>query len=28
MVSLRNGKELPCSRFYRHALESLWKGTQ
>jgi two-component system LytT family response regulator len=28
MVSLRNGKELPCSRFYRHALEALWKGTQ
>ena len=28
MVALRNGKELPCSRFYRHALESLWKGTQ
>ena len=28
MVSLRNGKELPCSRFYRHALESLWKGTK
>ncbi|HWC17467.1 MAG TPA: LytTR family DNA-binding domain-containing protein [Terriglobales bacterium] len=28
MVSLRNGKELPCSRFYRHALESLWKGTR
>lgn len=27
MVSLRNGKELPCSRFYRHALEGLWKGT-
>ena len=28
MVSLRNGKELPCSRFYRHALEALWKGTK
>jgi two-component system LytT family response regulator len=28
MVALRNGKELPCSRFYRHSLESLWKGTQ
>ena len=28
MVALRNGKELPCSRVYRHALESLWKGTQ
>lgn len=28
MVALRNGKELPCSRFYRHALESLWKGTK
>ena len=28
MVSLRNGKELPCSRFYRHALEGLWKGTR
>ena len=28
MVALRNGKELPCSRFYRHALEALWKGTQ
>jgi len=26
MVLLRNGKVLPCSRFYRHALESLWKG--
>jgi len=26
MVLLRNGKELPCSRFYRHALEGLWKG--
>lgn len=25
MVLLRNGKVLPCSRFYRHALESLWK---
>lgn len=26
MVLLRNGKVLPCSRFYRHGLESLWKG--
>ena len=26
MVLLRNGKVLPCSRFYRHALESLWKA--
>lgn len=25
MVSLRSGKEIPCSRFYRHSLESLWK---
>jgi two-component system LytT family response regulator len=25
MVLLRNGKELPCSRYYRHALEGLWK---
>ena len=28
MVLLRNGKELPCSRFYRHGLEALWKGTK
>jgi two-component system LytT family response regulator len=25
MVLLRNGKELPCSRYYRHGLEALWK---
>jgi two-component system LytT family response regulator len=28
MVSLRSGKDIPCSRFYRHALESLWKRTK
>jgi two-component system LytT family response regulator len=26
IVLLRNGKQLPCSRTYRHSLEALWKN--